>query len=313
MKITVSLKIFLQKTLLNQIYLKIHVTFLLVFAVLSSLISIEKIEIHFWLPMILIHLVQFILMTFSINKTSKSPFFKANRELLHRDPSNLLENAKSKIDITDISDLRDLSTQRTPKINQICPIPSSYNSELKPKTEKNSNFIPSPPSKTFRSKQKLAFFFDEKNKKIKFCIFCRFFKPRRTVHCRKCGICVSNFDHHCIWLNNCIGKNNYILFIVYIVFTISNCFLCSSIMLWVFIDQNSAKDRALSFITLIIGLSIGVICVMLLGFHIILRKKNLTTYEFLKHQEQKRRIRFKEKKIEREKLGKIENGNDDLA
>lgn len=26
--------------------------------------------------------------------------------------------------------------------------------------------------------------------------------------------CVEEFDHHCIWLNTCIGKNNYISFMV---------------------------------------------------------------------------------------------------
>jgi palmitoyltransferase len=28
---------------------------------------------------------------------------------------------------------------------------------------------------------------------------------------------VSKFDHHCNWINNCVGKNNHLVFYVYIV------------------------------------------------------------------------------------------------
>ena len=31
-------------------------------------------------------------------------------------------------------------------------------------------------------------------------------------HCKKCCRCVEYFDHHCKWLNNCIGAKNYFEF-----------------------------------------------------------------------------------------------------
>lgn len=42
-------------------------------------------------------------------------------------------------------------------------------------------------------------------------------KDNRTKHCSICNKCVENFDHHCKWLNNCIGGRNYPAFIVSVV------------------------------------------------------------------------------------------------
>lgn len=36
---------------------------------------------------------------------------------------------------------------------------------------------------------------------------------QRTKHCSVCNKCVHVFDHHCKWLNQCIGKRNYNWFV----------------------------------------------------------------------------------------------------
>ncbi|XP_069689175.1 uncharacterized protein [Periplaneta americana] len=39
----------------------------------------------------------------------------------------------------------------------------------------------------------------------------------RTKHCSVCNKCVEKFDHHCKWLNHCVGGRNYAAFIVCVV------------------------------------------------------------------------------------------------
>jgi len=45
-----------------------------------------------------------------------------------------------------------------------------------------------------------------------YCSTCRFPKPARSKHCSLCKACIQKQDHHCIWINNCVGRNNYIWF-----------------------------------------------------------------------------------------------------
>ncbi|EFA79581.1 Ankyrin repeat-containing protein [Heterostelium album PN500] len=54
------------------------------------------------------------------------------------------------------------------------------------------------------------------------CSSCLINKPIRSRHCRTCKRCVARFDHHCGWINNCVGANNNLAFIMLLaLFTIS--------------------------------------------------------------------------------------------
>ena len=52
-------------------------------------------------------------------------------------------------------------------------------------------------------------------KLLKFsCDLCEMRIQDHSKHCKSCNRCCHKFDHHCNWLNNCVGVENYNLFII---------------------------------------------------------------------------------------------------
>ena len=49
------------------------------------------------------------------------------------------------------------------------------------------------------------------------CAFCEVIRAPRSRHCNLCGRCVDRFDHHCPWVNNCIGRKNFVWFYSFVV------------------------------------------------------------------------------------------------
>ncbi|XP_028290124.1 palmitoyltransferase ZDHHC23-B [Gouania willdenowi] len=46
------------------------------------------------------------------------------------------------------------------------------------------------------------------------CSVCRLEQPLRAGHCRICSACVLRLDHHCVWINSCVGRDNHRSFLL---------------------------------------------------------------------------------------------------
>lgn len=51
--------------------------------------------------------------------------------------------------------------------------------------------------------------------KLALCSSCLSSKQQASTHCSYCGLCVCVLDHHCIFVDNCIGRGNRRIFVIF--------------------------------------------------------------------------------------------------
>lgn len=64
---------------------------------------------------------------------------------------------------------------------------------------------------------------------VSLCPDCEIIRTKRSRHCAICGKCVERFDHHCPWVNNCVGAQNhtyFIWFLISIILTLVSTITC---------------------------------------------------------------------------------------
>uniref|UniRef100_UPI00358E3C4B palmitoyltransferase ZDHHC20-A-like isoform X2 n=1 Tax=Myxine glutinosa TaxID=7769 RepID=UPI00358E3C4B len=119
---------------------------------------------------------------------------------------------------------------------------------------------------------------------IRYCEKCHLLKPDRCHHCSTCEMCILKMDHHCPWVNNCVGFSNYKFFILFLAYALIYCVYIAAtvmqyfLMFWKNTLQNThAKFHILFlfFAAVIFGISV----ISLLGYHCWLVSKNRSTLE----------------------------------
>ncbi|XP_022772538.1 protein S-acyltransferase 21 isoform X2 [Durio zibethinus] len=133
-----------------------------------------------------------------------------------------------------------------------------------------------------------------------FCTLCNAEVRKFSKHCRSCEKCVDGFDHHCRWLNNCVGRKNYITFVCLmaasLVWLIVEFGVGIAVLVRCFVDRKGTESEITEklgvgfsrppFATVVaLCTAVSFLATVPLGelffFHIILIRKDITTYEYV--------------------------------
>lgn len=83
---------------------------------------------------------------------------------------------------------------------------------------------------------------DSSQEQYKQCRTCHTDKMLRSKHCSSCDVCVWRADHHCVWINNCVGGGNTVFFHLFLASLVLESFV-GAYALWGVVKDAAAFAR----------------------------------------------------------------------
>jgi len=72
---------------------------------------------------------------------------------------------------------------------------------------------------------------------LQYCQPCQGYKAPRAHHCKSCKRCTMKMDHHCPWINNCVGHYNHKSFTLFLMSVVVGCTHLSVMMTMCVLDH----------------------------------------------------------------------------
>ncbi|KAJ2689027.1 palmitoyltransferase for Vac8p [Coemansia spiralis] len=117
----------------------------------------------------------------------------------------------------------------------------------------------------------------------RYCHRCNAAKPDRAHHCSSCDMCVLRFDHHCPWLNACVGfhtQKAFVLFLSYATLytTVLGVLTLVYYVLWIVAER--VYDISIQCLFMMcMAFAFAISLWGFTAFHYYLTLQNLTTFE----------------------------------
>ena len=161
-----------------------------------------------------------------------------------------------------------------------------------------------------------------------YCNYCDTNVKEYSKHCGRCQRCTETFDHHCVWLNNCIGYNNYRYFFMLLIAVDLHSLSFIGLISWYYAETTLAMIscigsdftnlaycsenflEAMHVISIIMMATNSLIILLityLLIYHIWLKLVGKTTYQHIVEQRKRQAEREEQRKAKMGGIGGADN------